>query len=65
MIIIAKTNDHYYNMIEIQKFEKIDDTIIKFYFANGNVSIEKYSDKDTRDKAFSNLESEFVKDIDN
>jgi len=64
MIIFAKTNSHYYNMEEIQKFEKIGDTEIKFYYSNGNTAYETYKDSNTRDKVYSNIETEFVKNCD-
>jgi uncharacterized protein YaiL (DUF2058 family) len=64
MIIYAQTNDHLYNMIDIEKFEKSGDTDIVFYFTNGRVVVESYADSDTRDNVYNNLLTEFVKNVD-
>jgi hypothetical protein len=63
MIIFAQTNGKLYNMINIEKFEKEGDTKIKFFYTNGRQSIQEYADSDTRDKAYNNLITEFVKNI--
>ena len=64
MVIFAKTNGHYYNMEEIQWFEKVGDTEIRFHYSNGNTKTEVYKDSKTRDDVYSNIESEFVKECD-
>jgi hypothetical protein len=64
MIIYAQTNNHLYNMVDIEKFEKDGDTNINFYYTNGRKVIETYPDSDTRDKVYNNLLTEFVKNVD-
>ena len=64
MIIYAQTNDHLYNMVDIEKFEKDGDTNIIFYFTNGRKTVESYEDTTTRDNVYNNLLTEFVKNVD-
>ena len=64
MIIFAQTNNNLYNMVEIEKFNKVDDTKIEFVYTKGKTVIEEYADQDTRDKVYNNLVTEFVKNVD-
>jgi len=64
MIIFAQTNNNLYNMVEIEKFNKVDDTKIEFVYTKGRIVIEEYPDQDTRDNVYNNLVTEFVKNVD-
>jgi hypothetical protein len=51
-------------MVEIEKFNKVDDTKIEFVYTKGRIVIEEYPDQDTRDNVYNNLVTEFVKNVD-